>query len=185
VPATLGIFKNSTSKTLRSSQWESKASDPWPFCSNMLSLSSIPKPHALIGYLSLHTLGLDFLWLVVLLGSTVLSHRKVFPSLYCWVWLVLSVDCVGLPSVVLWGDRGEIRCYGLSIVWNGGEGCDLHGLSLIMLKSPKDWVLGVDTAGQPVPPRVRYGTTCFLIRDDVGCVPCLDEWEFSVVTGPG
>jgi hypothetical protein len=57
---TLGIFKNLTSKTLSYSQWESKPSDPCPFCSNMLSLSSILKPHALIGYLSLHTLGFGF-----------------------------------------------------------------------------------------------------------------------------
>jgi hypothetical protein len=31
-------------------------------------------------------------------------------------------------------------------------------------------------------PRVRYGTTCLLIRDAVGSVPCSDEWEISVVT---
>jgi hypothetical protein len=41
---------------------------------------------------------------------------------------VLSVESVGLPSVVMRGDRGEIRCCGLSQVCNGGEGCDLHGL---------------------------------------------------------
>jgi hypothetical protein len=31
---------------------------------------------------------------------------------------------------------------------------------LVMLKSTKDRVLGVDTPGQHVPPRVRYGTAC-------------------------
>jgi hypothetical protein len=31
------------------------------------------------------------------------------------------------------------------MVWNGGEGCDLHGLWLVMLESGKDRVLGVDT----------------------------------------
>jgi hypothetical protein len=36
-----------------------------------------------------------------------------------------------------------------------------------------------------VPPRVRYETDCLLIRDDVGSVPCSDEWEFGVVTRPG
>jgi hypothetical protein len=36
-----------------------------------------------------------------------------------------------------------------------------------------------------VPPRVRYGTTCLLIRDAVESVPCSDEWEFGVVTRPG
>jgi hypothetical protein len=32
-----------------------------------------------------------------------------------------------------------------------------------------------------VPPRVRYGTTCLLIRDAVGSVPCSVEWEIGVV----
>jgi hypothetical protein len=51
---------------------------------------------------------------------------------------MLSVESVGLPSVVMWGDRGEIRGCGLSKVWNGGEDCDLHGLLLVMLESAKD-----------------------------------------------
>jgi hypothetical protein len=45
----------------------------------------------------------------------------------------------------------------------------------VILKSAKDQVIGVDTTGQQVPPRVRYGTTCLLIRDAVGSVPYLDE----------
>jgi hypothetical protein len=43
----------------------------------------------------------------------------------------------------------------------------------VMLESPKDRVIGVDTPGQQVSPRVRYGMACLLIRDDVGSVPCL------------
>jgi hypothetical protein len=61
------------------------------------------------------------------------------------------------------------------MVWNGEEGCDLHGLWLVMLKSAKDRVLGVDTPGQQVPPRARYGTACLIISDVVGSVPCSDE----------
>jgi hypothetical protein len=38
---------------------------------------------------------------------------------------------------------------------------------LIMLESTKDRVIGVDTPGQQVQPRVRYGITCLLIRDVV------------------
>jgi hypothetical protein len=53
-----------------------------------------------------------------------------------------------------------------------------------MFESAKDRVIGVDTPGQQVPPRIRYGTACLLIRD-VGNVPCSDEWEFGVVTRPG
>jgi hypothetical protein len=55
----------------------------------------------------------------------------------------------------------------------------------VMLESAKDRVIGVDTSGQQVPPRVRYGTACLLIRDVVGRVPCSDEWEIGVVTRPG
>jgi hypothetical protein len=55
----------------------------------------------------------------------------------------------------------------------------------VMLESTKDRVIGVDTPGQQVPPYVRYGTACLLIRDVVGSVPCKDEWEFGVVTRPG
>jgi hypothetical protein len=45
-----------------------------------------------------------------------------------------------------------------------------------MLESAKDRVLGVDTLGQQVPPRVRYGMTCLLIRDVVGCESCSEVW---------
>jgi hypothetical protein len=34
---------------------------------------------------------------------------------------------------------------------------------LVLLDSAKDWFLGVDTPGQQVSSRVRYGTTCLLI----------------------
>jgi hypothetical protein len=34
---------------------------------------------------------------------------------------------------------------------------------IVMIESAKDRVLGVDTPGQQVPPRVRYGTTYLLI----------------------
>jgi hypothetical protein len=60
---------------------------------------------------------------------------------------VLSVESVDLPSVVMRGDRVEVRCYGLRKVWNGGEGCDLNGLWLVMLESSKDRIFGVDTPG--------------------------------------
>jgi hypothetical protein len=46
----------------------------------------------------------------------------------------------------------------------------------VMLKSAKDRVIGVDTLGQHMPPRVRYGTDCLLIKDDMENVPCSDEW---------
>jgi hypothetical protein len=47
----------------------------------------------------------------------------------------------------------------------------------VMLKSGKDRVIGVDTPGQQVPPCVQYGTTCLLIRDVVGSVPCRNVYN--------
>jgi hypothetical protein len=56
---------------------------------------------------------------------------------------------------------------------------------IVMLESTKDRVLGVDTLGQQVPPCVRYGTACLLIRDVVGSVSYSVEWEIGVVTHLG
>jgi hypothetical protein len=56
---------------------------------------------------------------------------------------------------------------------------------IVMLESAKCRVLGVDTPGQQVPPCIRYGTTCLLIRDAVGSVSCSVEWKISVVTHLG
>jgi hypothetical protein len=47
----------------------------------------------------------------------------------------------------------------------------------VMLEFAKDRVLGVDTLGQQVPPRIRYGTACLLIRDVVGCESCSVVWR--------
>jgi hypothetical protein len=46
----------------------------------------------------------------------------------------------------------------------------------VILESAKDRILGVDTPGQHVPPRVRYGMACLLIRYAIGCVSCSVEW---------
>jgi hypothetical protein len=55
----------------------------------------------------------------------------------------------------------------------------------IMLESAKDRVIGVDTPGHQVLPRVRHGIACLLIRDAMGSVPCSDEYEIGVVTHLG
>jgi hypothetical protein len=55
----------------------------------------------------------------------------------------------------------------------------------IMLESAKDQVIGVDTPGHQVLPRVRYGMACLLIRNAMGSVPCSDEWEIGIVTRLG
>jgi hypothetical protein len=43
---------------------------------------------------------------------------------------------------------------------------------LFFLESAKDRFLRVDTLEQPVPPHVRYGMPCLLIRGVVGSVSC-------------
>jgi hypothetical protein len=56
---------------------------------------------------------------------------------------------------------------------------------IVMLESAKDHVLGVNTPGQQVPPHVRCGMGCLLIRDAMGSVPCSNEWEIDIVTRLG
>jgi hypothetical protein len=104
-----------------------------------------------------------------------MSVIQVFPS-----FVILSLACVfvrdGLASVEMWFDCGEDRCYGLSkdgMVETVGF---RQVMLFIMLKSTKDRILRVDTLGQHVPPRVRYGTACLLIRYSIGCVACSVEW---------
>jgi hypothetical protein len=44
----------------------------------------------------------------------------------------------------------------------------------VVLESAKDRTLGVDTPGQHVPPRVRNGAACLLIRNTICYVSCPD-----------
>jgi hypothetical protein len=46
----------------------------------------------------------------------------------------------------------------------------------VICESAKDRILGVDTPGQHVSPRVRYEMACLLIRYDIGCVPSSIKW---------
>jgi hypothetical protein len=46
-----------------------------------------------------------------------------------------------------------------------------------MLEFANDRILGVDTPGQYVPPRIRYGMTCLLIMDVMGSVSCSNEFS--------
>jgi GTPase Era involved in 16S rRNA processing len=49
----------------------------------------------------------------------------------------------------------------------------------VVLKSTKDQILGVDTPGQHVPPRVLYRTTCLQIRNTAGSVFCSVVWGMA------
>jgi hypothetical protein len=102
-----------------------------------------------------------------------LSHAvrrviQVFPSLWCWVWLVSLWEVVSHPS--RWFSPGKDRCCGFSKV-GMVETVGFHQVMwLVMLKSAKNRILGVDPPGEHVPPRVQYGTACLLIRYVIGCV---------------
>jgi hypothetical protein len=118
-----------------------------------------------------------------MLSHAVMSVIQVFPS-----FVMLSLTCVfvsnGLPSVEMWFDRGEDRCYGLSKVGMVETVGFCQVMWFVMLESAKDWILGVDTSGQHVPQRVLYGTTCLLIRYAIGCVSCSVEWGWLLSVWP-
>jgi hypothetical protein len=77
-------------------------------------------------------------------------------------------------DAVVWARFGIVETVGIrQVMWS------------VMLESAKDRVIGVDTPGQQVPPHVLYGMACLLIRDAVGSVPYLNEWEIGVATRPG
>jgi hypothetical protein len=77
---------------------------------------------------------------------------------------MLSLACVfvrdGLPPVEMWLDHGEERCYDLSKAGMVEMVGSSQMIWIVMLKSAKDRILGVDTPGQYVLPRVQYGTAC-------------------------
>jgi hypothetical protein len=110
-----------------------------------------------------------------MLSHAVMSVIQVFPS---FVLLSLACDFVrdGLPSIEMCFDRGEDRCCCLSKVGMVEMVGFCQVMWFIMLESAKDLILGVDTPGQHVPPCVRYGMTCLLIRYVIRCVSCSVEW---------
>jgi hypothetical protein len=89
-----------------------------------------------------------------------MSVVQVFPS-----FVMSSLACVfvrdDLASVEVRFDHGEDRCCGLSKVGMVEAVGFCQVMWLVMLESAKDRILGVDTLGQHVPPRVRYGLACF------------------------
>jgi hypothetical protein len=110
-------------KTLSSSKQEERQLfldhiDPIWFRSLVHTLACMHR----LDYLILIPIGFGFYTWLDFLSPVVMSVVQVFHHLWCWVLLVLSVVSVSLPSIVMWGDRGEVRCYGLSMVWNGGDG---------------------------------------------------------------
>jgi hypothetical protein len=89
----------------------------------------------------------------------------------CWILRVLvfhlswcEVTVVRFDAVV-WAKFGMVEMVGIrQVMW------------FVMLKSAKDRVIGVDTPGQQVTPRVWSGMAYLLIRYDIGYVSCSVEW---------
>jgi hypothetical protein len=118
-----------------------------------------------------------------MLSHAVMRVVQVFPS-----FVMLSLDYVfvrdGLPSVEMWIDPSEIRCCGLSKVGMVETVGFRQVMWFVMVGSAKDQIFGVDPPGQHVPPRVRYGTACLLIRYAIGCVSCSVEWGWLLSLWP-
>jgi hypothetical protein len=116
-----------------------------------------------------------------MLSQAIMSVVQVFPS-----FVILSMACIfvrdGLISVEMWFDRSEDRCCGLSKVGMVETVGFYQVMWFVMLESAKDRILGVDTPRQHVPPRVRYRTTCLLIRYAIGYVLCLVEWVGTILS---
>jgi hypothetical protein len=110
-----------------------------------------------------------------MLSHAVMSVVQIFPS-----FVMLSLASVfvrdGLPSVEMCSDHGETRCCDLSKVGMVETIGFRQVMWFVMLESAKDRILGVDTPGQHMPPHVRYGMACLLIRCVIGCMSCSVEW---------
>jgi hypothetical protein len=95
-------------------------------------------------------------------------------------FVMLNLACVfvrdGLPSIEMWFDHGEDRCCDLSKVGMVQTVGFRQVMWFVMLESTKDRILGVDTPGQHVPPCIRYGMSCLLIRYAISCVSYSVEW---------
>jgi hypothetical protein len=168
--------KISMSRTL-SSKRDSKASDSWPYWSYVLSPSSSHIGlHALILLPKHYTFKIWVYTWLVMLSHAVLSVIQVFHPLWCWVGLCLCESVVVLHlskcemtvwASMLWFEQWLERWRWLILSWH------------VVLESAKDRILGVNTPGQHVPPRVRYGTACLLIKNTIGCVSYSVGWGMA------
>jgi hypothetical protein len=111
-----------------------------------------------------------------MLSHAVMSVIQVFYLLWYWVGLCLceSVVVFHLSGCEL-TMRGSMLWFEQWLEWWRWLILSWH----VVFESAKDQILGVDTPGQYVSPRVRYGTTCLLIRNTIGSVSCSVGWELT------
>jgi hypothetical protein len=126
-----------------------------------------------------------------------MSVVQVLHLIWCWVWLVPLWEC--LVFHLSWCEVTMVRID--VVVWVRFVMVETVGFHqvmwIVMLESAKDWIMGVDTLGQYVPPCVRYGTACWLISKALVSLSCWmsgtgmtiptklqgarGAWEYSVV----
>jgi hypothetical protein len=124
--------------------------------------------------------------------SSILSDVEFGLCLYEYLVFHLSwceVTMVRIDAMV-WVRFGIVETVGIrQEIW------------FVMLKSAKDRIVGVDTPGQYVPPRVWYGMACWLIRKALATLSCWmsgigmaipmrlqgagEAWGYSVVPNTG
>jgi hypothetical protein len=109
---------------------------------------------------------------VDLLNPAVMSVIKSCHLIWCWVCLVSLWEC--LVFHLSWSEEMMVRID--AVVWAWVEMVETvefrQVMWIVMLKSAKDRIVWVDTPGQHVSPRVRYGMTCWLIRRVLVSLSC-------------
>jgi hypothetical protein len=151
---TFKIFKK---KTLSSSSY--KASEPFlnSTYSFFLALFTIYVLHEIMNF---RLFTFSYHYPIALLWCWV-GHLDVKIELWCFV-LSHPVRCQWTRCWYMPGfEQGQDTVGKVATFMVGGR---------FLLESSKNWFLGVDPLGQHVPPHVRYGTTCLLIRELWVCV---------------
>jgi hypothetical protein len=108
-----------------------------------------------------------------------------FHLIWCWVWLVSLWEC--LVFHLLWCEVTKVRID--AMVWAWVQMVEMVGFCqmmwFVMLEPAKDWIMGVDTLGQHVPPRVWYGTAWWLISKALVSLSCwMSGTDMAIPTRP-
>jgi hypothetical protein len=96
--------------------------------------------------------------------------------LWCWVGL-----CICESVVVFHPSRCEVTVWG-SMLWFE-QWLEWWRWLIpswhVVLESAQDRIFGIDTPRQHMPPRVRYGTACLLIKNTIGSLSCSVGWGMA------
>jgi hypothetical protein len=114
-----------------------------------------------------------FLEWVELLSHAVLSLRTSLPSLWYefGLWFVKSV---GLPSIVMWGDRGEVQCCGDGL--EGEDGLEFFDEEFYTIRCPDCCSCG-GLESSVVPFRKKV---VLVFRDIIYVINILYSWHLVI-----